>query len=249
MHRSLFAHFGPEHSYPNGAADRRWFEKLDVVGLIERRASVGRSVRYFSLHVPAWVAAEVAPDFLTVTIVREPTARTISHLRQIARSGAGTGSLEEIYEQPAYRRRLANYQTRIFSQTKEQFEAIQASVAACTAALGSDPVAHPEAVADALPFLATVIERPKPQTDADLHAAKKRLDVIDEVGITDALDDLFARVERRCACRLKALQHDNAASEELGAPASLIERIQADNAYDAELYEHARSIAAATREL
>jgi hypothetical protein len=102
---------------------------------------------------------------------------------------------------------------------------------------------------DVLPFLATVIERPKPQSDADLHAAKTRLDEIDEVGITDALDDLFARVQRRCAGRLKALQHNNASSQELDAPASLIERIRADNAYDTELYEHARSIAAARREL
>ena len=82
-----------------------------------RKAVVDRSdrVRIWRGHFPFFVTSLV-PDAITLSLLREPVARTISMLAQHRVLNAPDKCLEELYDDPYLQdRMLGNHQTKVFS--------------------------------------------------------------------------------------------------------------------------------------
>ncbi len=219
-------------------------EKVDIRYLQQQFSSRSRPITFVSVHMPAWVAEQVAPHHLSVTILREPVSRTLSHLRQEARTGTFSDDIEEIYDHPFFRARLANYQTRLFSMTEtHQVAAEEARREFDDRIAAGSEDAREELALRFKAFLATAISPDDDVTERDLRDAIERLERVGEVGTTDRLDDLARRVESRLGTTLPRIGRANVTEERFDVSASLLERIRADSALDFELYEHARRLA------
>ena len=107
--------FPAETTYPGAPEPARAMAKTSLQVLLEVSRAEQRPRDFYSVHMPAWVAEEVAPHHVRVTVLREPVARTISHLRHIARAmqlvggQPAFGSLQELYDDPRWHERLVNY--------------------------------------------------------------------------------------------------------------------------------------------
>ena len=60
------------------------------------------------------------PDLLSVTVLRDPVERTISHLRQIADLPQTSDDLEAIYEDPVWHARLRDHQVQVFAAAPQE---------------------------------------------------------------------------------------------------------------------------------
>ena len=184
----------------------------------------------------AWVADEF-PEHLTVTVLRDPVERTISHLRQIAALRETPDDLEEIYADPLWHDRLADHQTQVFSSTRDAYLAQETN----GARYGVDATAPaPDGGRPRMwAAFATAIGRPR-VIDATTYAeAARRLDRIDEVGVTPRLDLLAARLSARIGVELPAVRRVNVRDGEVVVSPELVERIEADCTWDRKLYERA----------
>lgn len=77
-------------------------------------------VDLYSLHQPLWVRDALQQSLVTVTILRDPIERAISHLRQIGRGQFPGMGLEEAYEYHG-RALFRHYQIGQFSLTAEEW--------------------------------------------------------------------------------------------------------------------------------
>lgn len=212
--------------------------KVFIDPLLELSDQERQAIDFYSVHMPAWVAAEVAPHHLTVTVLREPVSRTVSHLRHLARIPVLPDDLDELYDDPEVHGRLVNYQTRLFAESKDDYERNMRMVSSITP---EQVEASREALEfSLLRFWATGIRRTATVQPSDLDRAMARLDTIDEVGTTDELPSLRRRLEQRFGGALPELTHRNAAPAELPVSSRLVDRIRQDCALDAALYERAR---------
>ncbi len=239
LHMLLCSWFPPEDIYPSPtSADSLW-EKALPARLFESRAGESAPRRLYSVHMPAWVADEVAPDHARITLLREPLARTVSHLQQILRQRPEFGSLEHIYDDTQYRTRLANYQVRMLSSRRDDD----------MPAAASDSSTHPHEAVQLppgafLPELATAVTSDQPVASrAELDRATATLDRFEFVGVTEHLAAFASRLAQRYGMPDPNVGHAMRGSGPT-ASRSLIDRIRADNALDAELYERARARAA-----
>jgi len=226
---NLSKNFAPDEVYPHPTVDLgdvgssavrfRPFT-IDYLRSLshERRCRI----RFYAGHFP-YIACELLGGwFATITILREPIARTISLLRQFQRYDHSPGSggqppsatlpLEEIYELPhVYQPLVHNHQTKIFSMTA-----------------ADQPSGYMQTI------------------DVDetrLALAKSNLDTVDVVGLTERHDDFVDELADRYGWRLKQGVRANAAPEE---PPHISEsfrrRIATDNAIDLDFYEYARQL-------
>jgi hypothetical protein len=246
LNNALNELFEPAARYPADDIRLAVGQKVDIRFLQQRYSEPGCAIAFASVHMPAWVAEQVAPDHLSMTILREPVSRTLSHLRQEARTGTLSDDIEEVYEHPLFRARLANYQTRLFSMTEaHQVEAEAARREFDRQIAEGSADAHEELMLRFRVFLATAVSSEDDLSERDLREAIARLERVDEVGTTDQLDDLARRVESRLGAALPRIGRANVTDENLHVSGSLLERIRADNALDFELYEHACRLARA----
>lgn len=186
--------------------------RLDYLGALpeERR----RLIRVYAGHFP-YVAREIiGGELITMTILRDPVARTISLLRQWCRNRPQLAlSLEGAYELPqVYGPLIHNHQTKVFSITADDGPA------------GS--------------------LRLMDMDDSRLELAKESLDQVDIVGLTERYDGFLDLVTERFGWRVKRGVRANVAPVEdlLTASPSLRHRIAEDNALDMDLYAHAREL-------
>ena len=141
---------------------------------------------------------------MQVVVVREPIARTVSHLRHLARSPARPDFLSVIYARARWRDRLVDYQTQILSSTREEYDERRRRIAEFGEAIAEQGRAEIEAalreamVSGHHYFTPTVIEAPRPMTDHDVEVALGVLDEMDVVGTTDDLPGLVSRGSARC---------------------------------------------------
>src|SRR5439155_17629863 len=71
-------------SYPTpGQEERRVHEKFAPEALLAMSPEERSRFVLVSTHMGAWIAEELFPDLLSVTVLRYPLERTFSHLRQI----------------------------------------------------------------------------------------------------------------------------------------------------------------------
>jgi hypothetical protein len=214
---TLWAHacntFDPKTIYPI-LPDERDENGLHAYLSIPRLMTIspGRRarIRFYSGHFPFIAVDLVGQDAVTITIVRDPVDRTISHLRQRRRLHAENRgqSLEEVYEDPAvYGPFIANHQTKMLSMTRD----------------------------DPLVSLMDIID----VDDRRLEMAKAALDRVDVLGITPRHHDVLDELRARYGWRIEDSVRDFGVSRPVEIPASFRRRIAVDNAADVELYAHA----------
>lgn len=234
---ALSGQLPPRAIYPWTAGGEGGAMKGVTKRLLDLDEQRRREVRFFTVHMPAFVADVVASDFLSATVLREPVARTVSHLHQIAHTMPSAGTdIEQIYDDEGWRSRLSNYQTGMFCMRKADHDAEQADMA--DAPLDDERLA---ALSDAIAkTLATGVRRPLEMGDEQLRRAVDRLDEMDVVGTTDQLGAFVDRVAGRLGWDVEPVRRLNTAKDPLPISSSLLDRIRADNALDAELFERAR---------
>ncbi|MCU1350988.1 MAG: hypothetical protein JWM05_197 [Acidimicrobiales bacterium] len=213
------ANFAPEEVYP--PADLEPAKRLAAYVFVEplRTLSPERlaAVRLFCGHYPFFATTLVGP-VTTLTMLRDPVDRTISHLRHIKRGPVVSGvsptqryrdmSLAEIYDDPdRYNGFIHNFQAKLF-------------------AVGPD---------DGFSDLRHVLD-----VDAGrLSIAKENLEQIDVLGLSERHGDFVAEVRRRFGWAVDDIANQQVSTEEWEVSPELRARIQEDNVADMELYSHA----------
>ena len=213
-------------------------EKFDPRPLLAMTAEERDQFLFVSTHMAAWVAEDLFPHHLRVTVLRDPVERTISHLEQLASSSTGPVDFEEIYENPIFHSRLVNYQVQVFAQSRAEFLAQEPQLHAY------DPARHLEPertrlLAEVNAAFATSVAFPKLIDERAYEEAADRLDRVDEVGVTERLGELLDRVGARLGREVGPLRHDRQSKLHSVVPAALRERIERENNWDRTLYERA----------
>jgi hypothetical protein len=232
--RQLDAAFPRGRRYPS-ATGSPFVEKTDIDSLLSLDPDSRSRNRLYSVHMPAWVGREVGPEHVQLTVLRDPVARTISHLRQVASYEGTADDLAEIYAQPVWRDRLRDFQTRLFSATAEHHAAEEKWLA-------SKPppdLTGGEQRVTFLAAMATGVRRPVVLEKEDLARAIDCLTKIDVVGTTDRLDLVARCLERDHGLKLGPIGRANESSKEHAVEDSLLNKIRDDNSFDLALYEAA----------
>jgi hypothetical protein len=116
LNRHMNTNFAPDQRYPTDGD--RAMDYMMINRLHDAIAERGERVRVWRGHFPFYVTALV-PDAITMTILREPVARTLSMLAQYRARNEPDKTLEAVYDDPKVcDRMLRNHQTRVFSFTE-----------------------------------------------------------------------------------------------------------------------------------
>jgi hypothetical protein len=114
------ANFLPAERYPDDEHDANLFlAKLSVSGVVGLPAERHARTRIYTGHFPYCVSQMLGRPMTTLTILRDPVERTISHLKQEQASGPAGRSLEEAYDDPQVRLLVDDHQVRMFAFTPE----------------------------------------------------------------------------------------------------------------------------------
>ena len=244
----------PARTFPlPGSLDARVDAKISAEVLLGTPPEVLAAIDCFSVHLPPWVGRAVAPDALQVVVVREPVARTVSHLRHLARSENRKQGLAGLYDDELWRARLADYQTQILAASQAEYVRFRHEVETLRDNMSEDErAAFAEEIRRAVAaghhyFPSSAIELPRAVTSDDVDAAIAVLDGMDVVGTTDDVGAFVAAVARRCRRDLPAPRLTNEADSSDGVDPALLERIRSDVEADTVVYEHARRLAARLR--
>jgi hypothetical protein len=218
--RQLQEEFPAEAVYPSRAVDWIGADDFDAYIRIprllalppERRAQV----RAYTGHFPFYVVDALDPSLTTLTVLREPIARTVSVLKHFKRveERFRPCSLETIYEdRQIFRFFVENHQTKVFSLAADDDE--------------------------------TAINCGLTIDDARYERARANLARVDVLGLTEAYDDFVLDVQRRFGWWADGVDRSariNVSAEDWDVAPAFRERIAAENAYDVALYEYAREL-------
>jgi len=239
LNRMFHAHFGADRTWPASTDARlRRYQKFDPAYLLDMAPEDRADLRYVSMHAGAWVADALFPDLLSVTVLRDPVERTISHLRQLADLPQTPDDLEAIYAESVWHVRLVDHQTQVFASSEAELRAQREHRD------DYDPDRLPEAEREAIrealwAGFATTISAAKVIDERAYAEAEARLDRIDEVGVTERLDELVARVAERLGGPLPEVGQANVSADRAEVPDRLRARIEEENRWDRRLYERA----------
>lgn len=256
----ISANFGSESLYPEavrapGSTIGDLIETYNCVPTLVREANARKeSIRLVRGHVPYSVRALLEAEFVALTILREPVARTLSYLKHCKRHHKEHHdlSLEEIYDDPWFNETfLHNYQTKIFSMSarealmERRMEDGEHRLPPRTELLEGKNLPD---------WIPSFVERHPARfmlecfsastgviavDEARLATAKENLSLVDLVGITEAYDRFLAAIEERYGWTVKPMP-----KRHVGQPGDIsrafAQRIAEDNTYDMELYEFAR---------
>jgi hypothetical protein len=186
--------------------------QLSVDVLLARWRVRSDEIRVVTGHFPLCTKDLLGGAFTTLTILREPVARTLSYLRhhQKLTPADHDKSLEAIYEDEfRFQALVHNHMVKMFCLT-------------------------PGEMTDGM-LTATAF------TPAHLERAKRQLATVDALGLQERFDEFCEYLELRFGWQLGAPLHANrtrptAVSEAFRA------RIAQDNLMDVELYDHAREL-------
>ncbi|MFT5201251.1 MAG: hypothetical protein ACI9C1_000623 [Candidatus Aldehydirespiratoraceae bacterium] len=227
LNRQLQAAVSAENSYPRPGAGPTGHKVM--VHLLEKHCD-SEPARFVTVHMAAWTAAAFAPEHLHVTVLREPVARTVSHLRQIARSSYGPDTAEAVWAEADFRVRLTDYQTRLFSLEQH----------APAPDLGN---AKPEDFATSMRvFRLTAMSGVGPVTEEDFERARARLEQFDVVGVTERLQSFADRLASRAELELGEIGRENAAPASEPLPAEILDEIVEATSFDRRLHERAQEL-------
>jgi hypothetical protein len=205
----LNRHFDDAAIYPNGSDGRPPESVILVEHLIERWRVRRNEIRIVTGHFPLCTADLLGVPFKTLTILRDPVARTLSSLRKQRRLEPAVRGLpmEAIYDDAfRFQALWQNHMVKMLALT-----AADMTYGAMT------PVTF---------------------TVEHLERAKERLSTIDVVGFQERFEDFCDELMSRFGWRLGPPLFANQ-TEDVDVPDSLVRRIAADNELDMELYAFA----------
>jgi hypothetical protein len=204
--------FGEEEIYPN-ASDGDVVTiapQLSIEQLLARWAVRRQDIRIVMGHFPLCTVELLDAPFTTLSVVREPVARTLSFLRHHRKTipADRDRSYEEIYDDDfRFRSLIQNHMVKMFSLTTEEM-----GMGGVLTHVDFDP--------------------------ARLERAKERISQVDVLGTQEHFEDFCAQLESRYGWVLgEPLWANRTEPDEISD--SLLERIATDNALDAELYQFA----------
>jgi hypothetical protein len=204
--------FGRAAIYPPESDKDDVAAVISVEHLLARWQSDAATTRVVTGHFPLCTAELLGGGFTTVTVLREPVARTLSYLRhhkQLTPEDHDR-SLEEIYDDPfRFHGLIHNHMVKMFSLTVDEMT---------------------DGALTRVDFNADRLER-----------AKENLAAVDVVGVQDRFEELCSTLTSRFGWNLGPSTHVNR-TEAVAVPESFCRRIAADNAMDVELYEFARAL-------
>jgi len=217
--------FAPAQLYPD-ATDGDLITvgpQVSVAQLLARWPARKADIRVITGHFPYATTELLDAEFVTMSVLREPVERVLSHLRHHRKltPDARDRSLEELYDEVLQPEFFHNHMVKVFSLTSAEV--------AESAALDRWAVLK-------------VIEF----TPERLARAKANVEQLDVLGLQDRLDEFCRELTARFGWDLGAPLYANRTPAE-DAPRALRDRIAADNALDAELWEHARAVWAGHR--
>jgi hypothetical protein len=245
----LLQQFAPDEVYPSATLDRVSPTDAEPYGSIpkltaltpERRAVI----RMYSGHFPFMVRDLIGgPDLRTLTLLREPVARTVSVLKQFKRlyERYQDLTLDAIYEDPfVFRHFVENHQTKLFSVTADDHPQMLASTPSFREFL--DYLSREPGAVVAEPALPPDTFR---VDERRFERAKENLAHVDVVGLNERFDEFVATLRARFGWWPAGMAGDaraNVSSEPWAAGPDLRARIARDNAFDIELYAYAKELA------
>ena len=184
-------------------------------------------IRWYAGHFP-YVACELlGGGFRTMTLLRDPIDRTISLLRQLQRHEASSGAGNHSGAQDALEEiyELPHvYEPLVHNHQTKIF----------SMTVADDPKGYMQAI---------------DVDEARLALARRNLETVDVVGLTERHADFVDDLVRRFGWKLKREVRANAAPEDSPEVSkSFRRRIAADNSIDIEFYDYARQLVAARRD-
>jgi Sulfotransferase family len=210
------ANFKPVEVFPDPGqepdAASAYIHVSELESLSEERHA---QIRVYSGHFPFYATNCVPGPVVTLTILREPIARTISYLKHCKRyhERHAALALEEIYEDPwITATNIRNYQAKLFSLVRNE-------------GFGT---ALDEANVD----------------DGRLRRAQANLETVDIVGILEDFEYFIEQASTHLGLRGGNVPRLRASTEDWDVPQSFRRRIAEDNAAEMAFYEFARDLVA-----
>ena len=199
--------------YPN-SSDRAAFDspQLYVRRLLQRWEVRRDEIRLIMGHFPLCTVQLLDADFTTLTVLRDPVERTLSHLRHHRRMHAEDRdrTLEDLYDDDfRYERLIHNHMVKMFGLTADEM----------TGGLMTDISLTP----------------------AHLDRAKSALQTVDLLGVQEQFDEFCRMLEAQLGWNLGTTFRANQ-TRRVDVSDAFRHRIADDNALDRELYEHACGI-------
>jgi hypothetical protein len=217
----LRARFGTEAIYPDDSDRERGLvdpdSVLSVERLQERWHARGARIKVVTGHFPLCVSELLGEEFRTLTLLREPVARTLSYLRHHRELTIEDRhlTLEEVYDDPfRFDGLIHNHMVKMFSLTTSEMTG-----GALT------PVIF---------------------TEERLAVAKRNLASVDVIGVQEDYEGFLRDLTRTFRWRLGPPHWMNA-TQPVEIDPGLEERIAIDNRMDIELYEYALELVATRR--
>lgn len=212
------ANFDDTQVYPDRRADGadpdKYLATTSVDYLLGLSADRHRSISVYTGHFPFVVTELLDRELTTLTVLRDPVERTISHLRHRRDRVPGYRDqpLEAIYEDPVFFRcNLQNHQAKMFAFT---------------------PNDRPRTYLDELDV-----------DDARLERAKANLGSVDLVGLTEEFGRFRHEVAARLGWSTGRAKPVHVSDDQSDVARALRKRIAADNEADLELYRFAQGLA------
>jgi len=208
--QQIIVNYERDEIYPRPANDDDILRaNYDISYLLSLPLERRNRIRIFTGHFPYATVELLGIEVATITILRDPVARTISYLRHCKKRHAQHRQLrlEEIYEDPMF------FPFFIHNHQAKQF--------ALTAA------DRPESYMDVLEV-----------DESRLELAKANLEKIDVIGLQESYDELLAELAWRFGWN-RTPAEDRNVGRRGKVSRSFKERIAEDNAMDMEFYEHA----------
>ena len=208
----------PGGCYPEDLTDeaKPHLDNLLVERVVGLPPEVHARIRAYAGHFPFVVPSMIDPTLVTLTILREPVERIVSHLKHCKRMEARhhEHSLEEIYEDPwTFPMLLHDHQVKVFAMTRD----------------------------DKLESVMDVIDI----DEGRVRTALDHLRSVDVLGFADDVPAFLDECERRFGLVARSTRGRwREATEGWEPSAALLRRIEADNERDREFYELAREHAA-----
>jgi hypothetical protein len=212
--RHAVDNFGRRGVYPVGGIDLTPGDidpAMSIPYLLNLPEERLAEIRVFIGHFPLIAYEMLGIECVTVTLLRDPIARIISHVVQAQRIPLYKDhSFEAIYEDPLlFPFFLHNHQAKYFCMRPgDRLSGIM------------DPI----------------------EIDDDrLALAKANLERIDVIGLTESFDEFLDEIRARFGWSIRPDVAENVSSQRWEPSAAFRRRMEADNAADIELYEHARA--------
>jgi hypothetical protein len=256
----LDLNFDEDERHPNPGVAQSFFEGMEsymhIPKLVSNVNASNGKIRMVSAHVPYAVRSLFNGDYETLTVLREPVDRTISYLKHCRRYHIEHKSLtlEDIYADAWFQASfIQNYQTKIFSMTAEECLSEDRFID------GSPilPPRHEMGDAQDLSAELNAFKEKSPgrfclefyaastgvikADEKRLAVAKRNLDTINIVGVTEHYDRFVSQLNSRYNWETVPIPHRHLGESDLISP-EFRNRIARDNTLDIKLYEYAKSM-------